>query len=516
MQELNHSRVGARFRFQILERLTEPCLAVIQVLDKQFQDAAFPLDSKTEKSGRLVLQFFTEMALGYRLAAHQFAGETATLSLLKKRIGALSLHRALSCSEQLLYRSSLLFKPLPTGAWDEIHTVYAFAAQNGLEKKNCEDTFGWLKRSHSVQEIYKRILLLGLCDPSRLSQRAIQQIYCACELWSNRCEVAPAIGRAPAGTFTIDVNADAAPQLVLDSSSALDKVDFVFDLSRLKAWLTDVMLSDGGKARDISFKVSGHPPLILDSLLLKQLVATWGVRISRIHQRLPAEHSIRMLVGINGIHFMTAGEQSFSQFLEETGNEMFMRQGGSMNNWIIGSDQRFRPPIYEAQVLNQSLGGYRLRLCDIDQMHLKVGELIAVSASSVNERDAVWMVGAVRWLHSVSTKELEVGISIIGQDVRTAAVMADSPGKRVPAARGLIIRGFTSDTCDTDFLLLPPFHSDCDIPLSMEWRDAMQMESARLRLDQLVDRTTEFCKFTFQSESLAVDETATLADAVSS
>ncbi|MDJ0652957.1 MAG: hypothetical protein QNJ40_02305 [Xanthomonadales bacterium] len=507
--------MSARFRYQVLERLTEPCLAVINVLDKQFQDAAFPLDAKTEKSGRMVIQFFKEMALGYRLAAHQFAGETATLSLLNKRVGATCLHRALSCCEQLLYRSSLLFKPLEPGGWDEIHTLYAFTAQNGLETRNCEDPFGWLNRPHSIQETYKRILLMGLCDPSRLSQRAIQQVHCACELWSNRCEIAPAIGRAPEGSFTIDVNADEAPQLVQESGACLDNVDFVFDLSRLKSWLVDVMNADGGRARDISFKIAGHPPLILDSLLLRQLVATWGVRIARNHQRIPAEHSIRMLVGINGIHFMTAGEQSFSQFLEETGNEMFMRQGGSVNNWIIGSDQRFRPPVYQAQVLNQSLGGYRLRLTDMEQMHLKVGELIAVSASSVNERDAVWMIGAVRWLHSVSTTELEVGVSIIGQGVRTAAVMADTPGKRVPAARGLIIQGFTAETREQDFLLLPPFHSDCSTPLTMEWRDDMEMESSRVQLLELVDRTTEYCRFTFEAHNVS-QQKVPLADAASS
>ncbi len=508
LQELNHSRLSSRFRLHALESLTEPCLAVVGVLDKRYQDTRFPLDERTDKIGRIALHFFRELGLGYRLAADQLAAQSVKISFLNRRAGMLCLHRALCCYEQLQYRASLLYKPLPRGSWNEIHTLYAFAEQNGAAGKAYQDALGWLKKTHRIVDVYKRILLMGLCDPSRLGQRAIQQVYRACEIWGQRCSIAGS-GAVPAGQFAIRLIADDPPQLVEDEG---ERADLRFDLSALKRWLEELLEATPNEQTDIAFKMESHQTLILDRVLVHQLVRTWGVRISRGYQRIPAGHSIRLVLGLNGIHFMAAGEQSFSQFLEETGNDAFSHQSGSINNWVAGSEHRFRPPLHDAQVLNQSLGGYRLRLSEPEDMHLRVGELVAVSASSLSENDAVWMIGAVRWLHAVSTRELEVGVSLIGRDAQATAVLAQVPGKRIPPARGLIMKGFQADDRDQESLAVPPLSGvDLETKLLMCWRGEMRMHDAQVTLTELTDRTTEYWRFCFERSAIEVDDGADLA-----
>ncbi len=511
LQELNHSKLSSRFRLHALESLTEPCLAVVGALDKGYQDTAFPLNDKTDKVGRIALHFFRSLALGYRLAADQFAAQSIKFSLLHRRAGLLCLHRALCCYEQLQYRASLLYKPLPRGSWNEIHTLYAFAEQNGAQNKAFEDALGWLKKTHRVVDVYKRILLMGLCDPSRLGQRAIQQVYRACEIWGGRCRIDSGTdGKGRRGQFAIRVTGDEPPQLVAEDDTP-PVADFSFDLGELKQWLDGRLAGSEAQHGDVAFKLGNHQTLILDGLLIRQLVQTWGVRISRRFQRIPAGHSIRVVLGLNGIHFLAAGEQSFSQFLEETGNESLTEQAGSLNNWVSGSDQRFRPPVHDAQVLNQSLGGYRLRLSEPEEMHLRVGELVALSASSISESDAVWMIGAVRWLHAVSTRELEVGVSIIGQDAQATAVLAQVAGRRVPPARGLLMKGFRSDAGKREFLAVPPLSGvDLDTKLLMCWRGEMRMHDAELSLTEFTDRTTEYWRLRFSRDTAEIDDVGEL------
>ncbi|MFK7955503.1 MAG: hypothetical protein AB8B96_05360 [Lysobacterales bacterium] len=501
VQDLNHSKVSARFRLHALEQVTEPCLAVVNVLDKQYHDAVFPLTDKTDKVGRTVVHFFRELAMGYRLAAHQFANESARFSLVGKRAGGLAIHRALSCCEQLVFRCGQLFRAPPTGIWSEIHILYAFAAQNGMESRTIVDTLGWSKKSHRIEDIYKRTALLGLCDPQRLSQRAITQVHKACEMWRDKTTLAT--GKAAVGQFAITIDDDCAPMLVLDDESPSG--DFRFDLSSLKQWLQKLLSSENGSSRDIPLKSAGHETLILDGMLLRQLTATWGERIERRHKRLPATHKARVVIGLNGIHFMAAGEQSFGQFLEETGNEKLTQQAGSINNWVAGSDQRFRPPQHEAEILNQSLGGYRLRFVKPQNMQIRVGELITLSTAAISERDAIWMVAAVKWLQSPDPEEVEVGLSVVGQDVKAAAVLADLPGRRIPPARALLTRGFAANDANNQYLLVPPFHSETKVPWLTCWREEMQFHETMLQVDGLADRTTEYCRYTYAIKPSRID-----------
>ncbi|MEM9531119.1 MAG: hypothetical protein AAGA23_09370 [Pseudomonadota bacterium] len=501
VQELNHSRVSPRFRLHALEQLTEPCLAVVNVLDKNYQDAVFPLNAKVHKTGRTVIHFFRELAMGYRLSAHQFANESSRLSMVSRRPGALCVHRALTCCEQLLYRSGQLFRPLPVGMWNEIHTLFAFAVQNNLQDKALTDTLGWQKKQHRIYDIYKRICLLGLCDLQRLSQRAIQQVYKACETWRERTEVI--LGPAAEGNFAIEVDSDLPPQLRMNADQPAG--DMSFDLDELKTWLEKLVSAECQTAKDIPLKLNNNETLILDGMLLRQLTATWGRRVERRSQRMPADHRARVVIGINGIHFMAAGEQSFSQFLEETGNERFVQQAGQANNWIAGSDQRFRPPVHEAEILNQSLGGYRLKFSKPENMQVRVGELVAISTTAISERDAIWMVAAVRWLQAPSPEEIELGLSVVGQDFRAAAVMAQVPGRKIPPARALLARGFSQDDADNHYLIVPPFHTEVGAPWLVAWREDLQMQEAMSRIEGLADRTTEFCRYTYASEPVHID-----------
>jgi hypothetical protein len=509
LQELNHSRVSARFRLHALERLTEPVLAVVDALDKNFQETAFPLNEKSDKVGRVSVQFFRELSLGYRITVDQLAGATTDLNMINRKTGAVCVHRALSSLEQMLYRSSLLYQPVPQGVWSEIHTLYAFARQNGIHDRGFTDIVGWLKGKFSIDDIYKRVAIVGISDPSRLSQRGIGNVFRASELWSNRCDIIEGelLGsKISLLCFEINVDTDMPPQL-MDQGAGENTPDFVFDVRRLKKWLKDVLEKSDDPLREIPFRIENREPLILGANLLQQLVNTWAVRLKRGFQRMPAQHEIKLIVGINGIHFNLAGGMTFEQFLDSTDNPSFVDKSEVVNNWLPSGDAPQSPSIYPAEVLNQSLGGYCLRLSELEDMHLRVGELVSVCVSSISPSDAIWMVGVVRWLCASGVDELEIGVSLIGQSARPVALLShEEGGRKVPPFRGLMLNDFKSDNADERSLIVPGFFARNDAQAMMSYRDDLEVKVSAVSFDELIERSTEFCRYRFSGLEPADDQ----------
>ena len=500
LQELNHSQVRARFRFRSLERLVEPVMAVVGALDKNFQESAFPLTEKCNKIGRLSVQFFREVSLGYRITADHLCGSTTALNFINRKTGASCVHRALSALEQMHYRLSLLYQQVPQDVWSEIHTLYAFARQNEIHDCRFVGTIGWLQDQFSIDDVYKRIAIVGISDPSRLSQRGIRHIYRASELWSRRCDINAGGGAGKQGSsdcFDIHVDVDLPPQLEGHNTDERPP-DLVFDVGRLKKWLKNILEQSDDPLREIPFRIEGRETLILSANLLQQLVNTWAVQVKRDFQRMPAQHEIKLIVGINGIHFNLSGEMTFEQFLDGVDEFVFTGPAEEVNSWLPSGDLQQSPRIYAAQVLNQSLGGYRLRLAELQDLHLRVGELVSVCASSISPTDAVWMVGVVRWLHASGADELEVGVSLIGQSARPTALLPPKEGRRkVAPIRGLMINDFQPNQTDQLSLLVPGFFAKNQGKVLICYRDGLEMKVGNVSFLTLLERTTEFCRYRF-------------------
>jgi hypothetical protein len=499
LQELNHTKLSPRFRLACLEQLVEPVLAVVGALDKHFQDTSFPLTEKNDKIGRVAVQFFRELAMGYRLTADQNAANSAKVNLLHARTAALCVHRALSCSEQMLYRASLQYHEVPQQVWNEINVLYAFAFQNNIHHKTFKDSVGWLKQDFSIDDIYKRIAIIGISDAQRLSQRAIRQVYLASELWGRRCQMGTGDqAKASAGRFEINVDNDEPPRLIVEERTH-DKPDFIIDISKMRDWLQDLLNQSDDPMHAVQFKVDGQKPLLIDAALLRQLVTTWGIRQSRSYQRLPAQHDIDLLLGINGIHFVVAGQMSFEEFLDHSRDNSFIQSPDATNNWVASSDYATRPNAHVATVLNQSLGGYCLRMSELEGVSLKVGELISLCPKAIAGRDAMWMIGVVRWLRAHGVDELELGVSVIGQSALAVALQVpEETASKLPPFRGLLIEPFGPNTSQPQSLLVPAFFARGSAEARICVRDGDEFSVREVSLLELVDRTSEYCRYRYR------------------
>ena len=434
LQEMNQAELSYRQRMEMLDQTVAPVLTVVGVLDKHYSDATFPLDDKRDRVGRVAVQFFREMSLGYRIAAADLVGGATSAGFLHRKAVARCLHHALAGFEQMLYRHALLYQNPPPQVWREINVLYAFARQNNIHRKVL-DTDLQLSTRCSIEDLYLRMALFGISEPSRLGQRAMRAVGQAVALWAARVEVVDGLklDGVEEGVFEIDVDSD-DPPLLITEKQVPGTFELAMDIRALRSWLLEAEQEADGGLRDLTFTDVDGKSMIIDRDLINLLVSTWGVRRRRSFQRLQAQHELTMFVGIFAAHYVLAGEGPFARFLRDFGDQRFA-EAASRDRPRFGVGMEVvegRRRAYTAQVLNQSIGGYRVRLSDIDRLQLRVGELVIVCASSIYGSDPLWMLGAVRWLNAIDVREIEIGLSILGRDPVAAAVLAREGGNAVP------------------------------------------------------------------------------------
>ncbi|MEM9301127.1 MAG: hypothetical protein AAGE01_03395 [Pseudomonadota bacterium] len=443
LQEMNQAEIPQKQRLEMLDHTISPVLTVVGVLDRHYRDTAFPLDEKRDRVGRVAVQFFRELSMGYRLAAYDMVGTSTSVGFMQKRAVGRCLHAALACLEQMLYRQGMLYQQAAPQVWNEINVLYAFARQNDMHERVIESDL-CLATSASIDDLFRRIALFGISDPSRLGQRAMRALAQAAALWARRIRVNAAVSldKAAAGLFEIEVEGDDPPVLITDGEVPA-KFDLVFDVRELRNWLLEVEETAQEQLRELSFKDNDGKPLIIDRDLINQLLATWGIRRKRSFQRLQGHHMVRLFVGLHAAHFMLADEGPFTRFLREYGDPSFVEAASRDRPRFGGQDTvEGRPPAYEAEVLNQSLGGYRLRLVDVERLQVRVGELVVLCADSLFERTPLWMMGIVRWLNAIDVREIELGIGVVGRDLVPAALLATQSGDAAVPHRALGYRPF--------------------------------------------------------------------------
>ncbi len=498
LQELNHARVSAKLRLQLMEAMREPVLTVVGALDKQFKESSFPLAEKVDRTGRAAIQFYRELALGYRITASQLVDGATKIPMLRQKAVALTLHRALSALNQMLYRAYLMYQPAATDTWQEIHTLFAFADQNNLCSKAFKDVFGSMGNECEITAVYRTICLMGLSDPSHLNQRAIQRLARAVEVWNQRCSVERGLRPVKPNSyqFEIQLHEDEPPRLIVEKTETTP--DYVFDLSRLKGWLSNTLKKNSGQ-REIVFSATAGESLILDSRLVEQLVNIWGVRLERNYQRLDATHDLKLYVGLNDLHHLAANQQPFRLFFEEVASHEMLRQGSSAGGWMSNRSRDTTPVVQTAKVLNQSIGGYRLLFDDPNQLHIRVGELVAMRPASIEAKDANWLIGVVRWMHAISTSQIEIGVGVIGTDALPAVLCElDGQEKSVPPFRGLWVTPFDEkDDAPGAVLLVPAFFHRNEAKVLVCRRSDSEVHNDRVRLTGIVERTTEFVAYSF-------------------
>ncbi len=444
LTETNQTDLPAEQRLAMLERLRAPLRTVADAMTKHFVGQPLPLADKSRQIAELAQALARQMALGYRIAAED--GAKGRNRFGDRRTRAVATHRALGCLGTVLLRAYQAYAPYPAGVWREIHALYRAAEADGsagIAVRDAEQP----EVESTIEERYKRILLLALACPYRLRPGEVEQIHAWLADWCRHATLERlAEPRNPTGRFVVDFQSDGPPvYLVLHATDYRDDTCRILNATRL----ADVVRDHLGRLRR-----DGQTGRRVNEQVLQRLMLAWGVLPKRRFSRRQRHSTAVVAMGLSAAHYFIGGEAAFagdaanpglfdkparfdarepaaarpSRDVWELGGARPLHEphAGAATEQYIDFDRlapktatgaTARTPVgpafrtHDWKMVNVSAAGYRLLWDSSASSQAHVGELLGLREST--DPDSFHLgIGVVRWM-KVAEEGLELGVEML-------------------------------------------------------------------------------------------------------
>lgn len=465
--ELNHLFIAPQQRFQFLELIRPKIHFVCTELSRHYLGLAVALPEKQRKIANLSQALQLHCASGYKLCVLELL-DNGGLDKNRKAV-ATATHRAISELAATIVRAHQLYCPSPAQSWLECHRLFRFAHRNKLANLTVEDDTLIHRHSSTVEDSYKRVLLLGCARPNQLRQNELLQTYELFETWTQHTECGPDIGED--SLFVVNMERDTPPvyRSLLEQKPGADT--FGFDTRELSRMLAEALHSSTSKARGGDKPASPlQLPHRVSETLLTHLSQALGILAKRNFNRIASQGTLEVCVGLSAAHFFIAGEKHFNEFVRgnDNGDEenLFIRasrkkedawagahDAGPAEDRLLSADtpinfrgshgqaaptsaDKARPPSHQALLINTSPGGYCVAWESNVPPSLQAGEILGVREQPSHP----WSVAVVRWLRQVRNQGTQIGIELLAPSASPCGVrLIQKVGNSSEYLRGLLL-----------------------------------------------------------------------------
>ncbi len=420
-------------RASVMEAVRPVALESIALIERALQSATFPLTPQRAQMAETCQTLHRELALGYRMALHEFLAPTGSVPFLRGGAAAGLAVRSTWHYSRLLMLSYFLYRVPPDDCWFGLHSVYRFAHHAGLLSKQVQEAVEGAPRT--VAQLYQQAILLALSNPYRFSQREQG------ELWGLTRELGALLQLAEKqsaqDSFMIPVDTDRGPGYTPEERESGNTLGYWFCVQPLRDVLDAPLTQAGVEAVSVRLPQS-RLPLQAPADLLRRLRAGWATAAERRARRLGATHSLDTVLGLIGLHFFLSGGTDFDTFTGEIRG--YLSQAATERaSWAHTSSDSVRASRTKATVLDQSLGGYRLQWPREAGLRIRVGELIGLSIAH-EEDDPLWMVGVVRWIRYSVDGSVDAGVELLARRAHAVSLRTLDPlGHPKAPQRGILV-----------------------------------------------------------------------------
>jgi len=533
--ELNQLAINPETRFRLIEIVRPAIQQVCQSLMKHYLNQPILLPTKARKVSRLAMALDNHLMVAYKSVIHDRKKLSQTLLSKKpKRITAQAIYHAMSITAQMIVRAYHLYTPAPKRAWHELHQLYLIAESNQLLDSPIEDNRNKFVHKTTIEDAYKRILMVGCCKANQIRQNDISNIYDATELWSKNVSLTEGTKIV---NFTVNLNDDSAPvysELSSGKNSPFCRgIDLQLLLSQLKEYLALADKSQDAVYRGISV------PVTIKKHLLNFLLTSWETLTERSATRLTSDKSVKTCIGFSATHFFLSGSVDFETQLQRDGsqaqaaNQFHARDVKQLNDskdpWSNAFDAErnnasldhgavdmqkpasgqmlndLKPtpsshpsfPQYTARLLDISPNGYCMKWENDVPCEIKAGEIIGIN----EQEHHIWAVGVIRWI-----SQPKAGITTMGVELLATAA--------IPCGA----KAITGSQTKSDFMraLLLPAQEAVGQPASfiapnMPFKENLSVilnqygETSQGLLGNCTLSTGSFSQFIFEPQALRAD-----------
>ncbi|MCB1635191.1 MAG: hypothetical protein KDI51_11420 [Xanthomonadales bacterium] len=476
IKELNQLEVDPGQRLEILEQMRRPMATVAASMERHVVNQPLPLPAQKRQIGSVIRDFHRTLADGYRICVADFCAPRGNVPFLKGKAVALALTRALTHLSALLSKCYLIYAEVPGGIWQQAHQLLAFARSQSLHDKSVTDV-QLPGIPLTAEAVYLQALLLNIANPYRLTQREIVDLEGMALIWSEHCQLRCDGGGV--GQFLIDPEADSPPIVDRQQEGSYWRLDTSGLVKQAQA---SISLCDSLDAMVTAHSRLGHSPGSISAGVLSRLITAWDFSGDRAQARLPAGYPMDASLGLHSAHYLISGDRDFNEFVRQLsggGIELSDRERSAA--WAQASGEMPRPIVLQSRVLDQSLGGYKIRWEDAEVLKARVGELIALSPPVDPDEPRDWLVGVIRWLKGGAGNSLEAGVQLLSRSAEAVAVRIEGRGETGSVIhRGFLLSPLEDDAAEQLSLLVPSLVENDDEIEILRLPDPLGMDDREL------------------------------------
>ncbi len=396
-------------RQEILDVIRSAAIDAARATVQRYDGLSLPLSPELSELPGEVILLHGLLADGYRTAAAEVCAPGGALPWLKGNAVADLLNRAIEHYYDSIRQAWRIYRGLPSGIWSGLHRCARFAMANALDARA-------VKGQPPLWQRYSQLLLVALHNPLSYTQQDQDILWSLAKTFAAQCRfVSDAQPRG--ATLVVPLDVDAQKGLLETNKLWLDLNSFYLQVDQA---IAKQARNPSAQTIDIQFDNEGGV-FTVTVAMARKLSRAFDQATARAHSRLEASHRLETIFGLSSIHFHAAEQRDFERYVADLqGDESIHCEDVT---WAISSFDRI-VSVPTAQVLDQSLGGYRLEWGRGDNLRARVGEMIGLATDN-EQSTRYWMLGVIRWLRYGQDGRVLAGVELISRHLRSVALLDD-------------------------------------------------------------------------------------------
>ncbi len=449
-------------RFEAMQMMLPALAFVREGLWSHYASKPFPLSKENRLIARLHLELLVGVVVAYKTVMSQFHSDSFTGHLLHKRTRSESVRHALFFLAEILSHEYAIYRASPKFVWRELHGIYHYAVINDLRLNEIEVTDDDAVDHMTVDDIYKRILLLALTDPGSLLRGEITRVSDALIDWLPEIPIIPVGSGMPSpSVFIVDATKDAPPHVTDKTGMERIKIGWFLLTDRLNEILDQEISEIRGRS-----KSKLRPVDLVTATLFAKLRKRWTPDAVLREERTDGSGVVEVISGIESLHWLFGGWKLQQEIEDEPDDPIDTWSGDEESDdrpvrtlerdeFIIDADPELIAAIgsaakpkrdeveangkaqdevevdfynavadgessgEECTCVNQSKRGYYLTWTGEGEYQAHVGELIGVNSRDNLDFDSSWRLGIIRWMRMQSSGLMGFGIELLDGDIES-------------------------------------------------------------------------------------------------
>lgn len=426
--ELSELECSETLRFDLVQVLHPTIENVLGSLEKNFFNQSVISSDRNEHIIELAMLLRCYFAAVYinivRRSNDQLDQQKFSIFALSQKKNlqtarTLATFQALQQLTQLLYQQHMLYSEPVAGQWLIAHQLYDAAVTHKYHHSNLEQVLGTPNPLSTISQAYAQLILMDIFNTNQIRQSEIQALFQCSFDWAKMVQVLSK--ETELTKYVIDTSKDHPP---------------IYNKKQSSGFLPNVFISTHSLLDHVTATLHKNPEYVsknekiyLTPALKFHVQTILGTIAERRHERYEYNAQLHICFGLLTAHFYLSKAKNFAEtlFLEHSYN--LQNESRFMSSWdkknttenqesAIQRLNRESKTVHQADILDISVNGYRIKWSGEAPKNLRTGEYILVKETSHGH----WRGGVIRWLKQSTEKSLELGLEVLAQEIFPCAV----------------------------------------------------------------------------------------------